>query len=58
MHHHHISKLSTEKLENYEVEELTLPVQSSANMQPRDQISIFLPYGSPKITSGARYDLD
>lgn len=34
--------------------EPTFPVQSSARMQPSDQISIFLSYGSPKITSGAR----
>ena len=33
---------------------LTLPVQSSAKMHPRDQISIFLSYESPRITSGAR----
>ena len=32
---------------------LTLPVQSSAKMQPSDHISIFLSYGSPRITSGA-----
>ena len=33
---------------------LTLPVQSSAKIQPSDQTSIFLSYGSPKMTSGAR----
>ena len=38
--------------------ELTFPELSSAKMQPIDHMSIFWSYGSPRMTSGARYERD